>query len=194
MRHPIWQAALAVLLITTLGQAKDKVFYVNVPTVNIRTNAGTQYKVHKVVARGYPLKVLAEEGSWYKVKLKDESVGWIHQNTVTEDMPDVAKIAKLEAKLATQATELGKTGKQLKLNLELNSQLKQQLEEIQQDIDKLTRQNRELKGRERIKLAAMGIGVLLLGWGFGFATGFFKRQAEDKRFIKMMVEANSLKK
>jgi hypothetical protein len=128
------------------------------------------------------------------VELKDNSVGWIHKNTVTEDMPDVAKIAQLESKLEAQAKEFEQSKKQLKLNLELNSQLKQQLEEIQQDIDKLPRQNRDLKGRERINLAAMGLGVLLLGWGFGFATGFFKRQAEDKRFIKMMVEANSLKK
>ncbi len=194
MKRVIWQVALVILLITSTVAAEEKMVYVNVPTVNIRTNAGTQYGVHRVVAVGYPLKVVLIQGSWYRVELKDKSIGWVHKNTVTKDMPDVTKIAQLESKLALQTTELEKTEKQLKQSIELAAKLNKQLEEIRLETKALSAQNQKLEGSERLKVAGIGIGILLLGWGLGFVTGFFKRQAEDKRFVKMMVEANALKK
>lgn len=194
MKHVIWQIALAMLLITTSVQAEEKIVYVNVPTVNIRTNAGTQHAVHKVVAVGYPLKVLLKQGSWYKVELKDNSLGWVHKNTVTEDMPDVTKIAQLESKLATKTTELEQTKRQLGQNLGLTSKLNKQLKKARLEVEELSLENKKMEKLKRIKSAGIIIGVLLLGWGLGFVTGFFKRQSEDKRFIKLMAEANALKK
>jgi uncharacterized protein YgiM (DUF1202 family) len=196
MRGVIWRTALAILLIATLAraQAAGDIVYVNVPTVNIRVDAGTQYAVHKVVKVGDALKILEEQGSWYKVELEDKSAGWVHKNTVTEDMPDVAKIAQLESKLETQTTELVQYKSQLKQYTDTNSKLNKQVQEAMLEVDKLSQQNKKFKSLERIKSAGIIIVVLLLGWGLGFFTGFFKRQAEDKRFIKMMVEADSLKK
>ncbi len=194
MRSVIWRTVLAILLIAALAQAAENMVYVNVPTVNIRVNAGTQYGVHRVVKVGYPLLVREKQGSWYKVELKDKSIGWVHKNTVTNDMPDVTKIVQLESKLETQATELTQHKRQLKQYTDMNSKLNEQLQTTLQEVDKLSRQNKKLKNLERVKSAGIIIVVLLLGWGLGFFTGFFKRQAEDKRFIKMMIEADSLKK
>jgi uncharacterized protein YgiM (DUF1202 family) len=194
MKRIIWWAGLVILLVAGLGQAEERMVYVNVPSVNIRAEAGTQYEIIRSVSNGYPLKVLAEQEKWYQVELKDKVVGWVYKTMVTSDMPDAAKIARLESKLKLQAADLAEAKHQLQLQIKLNSKLDKQLAEARAMGDELARQNQKLKERERVKLAGIGIGILLLGWGFGFVTGFFRRQAEDKRFIKMMIEANSLKK
>ncbi len=194
MRGVFWRVALATLFIVTLAQAQEDIVYVNVPTVNIRVNAGTQYAVHKVVQVGDPLKVLEKQDSWYKVELEDKSLGWVHKNTVTNDMPDVAKIAQLQLKLETQTDEFMQGKKQLQQYTDINSKLNKQVQEALLEVDRLNQQNKKLKNLEKVKSAGIIIVVLLIGWGLGFATGFFRRQAEDKRFIKMMVEADSLKK
>jgi hypothetical protein len=100
----------------------------------------------------------------------------------------------LESKIENQADALEQTRKQLQTQLTLNTKLDKKLEQTQQELDKLVRENMALESQERIKLTILGLIILAVGWVAGFVTGFFKRQAEDKRFIKMMVEANSLKK
>jgi uncharacterized protein YgiM (DUF1202 family) len=64
-RINLW-ATLALLLITTLSHAEEKTVYVNVPSMNIRAEAGTQYDVVKSVPSGYSLKILDEQDNWYK--------------------------------------------------------------------------------------------------------------------------------
>jgi uncharacterized protein YgiM (DUF1202 family) len=194
MRHICWRVVLVLLFITTLARAEERMVYVNVPSVNIRAEAGTRYKVIKSVSTGYPLKVLAEQQKWYQVELKDKKVGWVFKSMVTDAVPLAFQIKQLETKLATQANEFEQTRKQLQAQINFNAKLNKELEDKQQELDKLTRQHQQLQQRDRIKIAVMVVGIILLGWAAGFATGFFKRQAEDKRFFKMMIEANSLKK
>ncbi|MGA1840163.1 MAG: SH3 domain-containing protein [bacterium] len=182
------------LLISTLALAAGKTVYVSVPSVNVRIGAGTQYKVVKSVPIGYPLRLLVEKDEWYQVELKDKTVGWVYKTMVTTDIPPVVKIEQLESMLRNQADEFERTRTKLQGQTDLNAKLEKKLEETQEELDKLARKNKELEKQDHIKLAGIGIGLLILGWIGGFFTGFFKRQAEDKRFVKMMIEANSLKK
>jgi len=195
MKHIYWIIGLVLgLVFMKMAYAQEQMVYVNVTTANVRTGAGTQHPVLKVVPNGYPLKVLSKQGTWYKVQLKDERIGWVAQSTVSRDMPQAAKIAKLESQLEAKENELLQIKGQLVAQTKLNEKLKDKLKQSQQVIDDLHARTKRLEKLERVKLAGIGVGVLILGWIFGFMTGFFRRQAEDKRFIKMMVEAEALKK
>jgi uncharacterized protein YgiM (DUF1202 family) len=194
MKYTSWWVLLILFFISTLALANEKIVYVSVPSVNVRIGAGTQYKVVKSVPIGYPLRIVIDKEEWYQVELKDKTVGWVYKTMVTTDIPPAVKIEQLESRLKSQAAEFERTGMQLQEQTDLNSKLDKKLEETQQELDKLVRKNKELERQDHIKLAGIGIGLLILGWIAGFFTGFFKRQAEDKRFVKMMIEANSLKK
>jgi len=185
---------LALFIITSLGHAGENIVFVNVPSLNIRAEPGTEYPVVKSVPIGYPLKILAETEKWYKVELKDKSVGWTYKTMLTDDTPAPIKLGQLETKYNTQSIEFEQTKEELQAQTKLNTRLNSQLKETRQELDKFMRKNRDLERQDHIKLAGIGIVILLLGWGAGFLTGFFKRQAEDKRFVKMMVDANSLRK
>jgi uncharacterized protein YgiM (DUF1202 family) len=184
-----------MLLLAALPvHAEEKIVYVNVPSVNIRADAGTEYMVIKSVPIGDPLRVLAEKEKWVQVESKDKTVGWVYNTMVTNDIPLPIRINQLESRLKTQIVEFDHTKKQLQDQTDINARLNSRLNEAQQELETLKRKNHQLESLDRITMAGIGIVLLLLGWGGGFITGFFKRQAEDKRFIKMMIEANSLKK
>lgn len=193
VRKVLW-LALMVLLAALPVRAEERIVYVNVPSVNVRADAGTEYMVIKSVPLGDPLRVLAEKEKWVQVELKDKTVGWVYNTMVTDNIPLSIRINQMESKLKTQAFEFEHAKKQLQDQTNINAQLNRRLKEAQQELDTLKRKNSQLESLDRITLAGIGIVLLLLGWGGGFITGVFKRQAEDKRFIKMMIEANSLKK
>lgn len=194
MKHIGWWVISVFLFISTLALATERTVYVNFPSVNIRAEAGTKYKVIESVTIGHPLKVLDVQDEWYQVKLEDNTIGWVYKTMVSDEIPPVVRIEQLETKLKGQAAEFKEARIQLQAQTDLNSKLDKKLGEIQQEYDKAVRKNKELERQVHIKLAGIGIGILFLGWIAGFVTGFFKRQAEDKRFVKMMIEANSLKK
>lgn len=52
--------------------------------VNLRRGPGQQYPIDwKIVKARYPLKVMAEYGTWRKVQDCDGVQGWVHQNMLT---------------------------------------------------------------------------------------------------------------
>lgn len=53
---------------------------VNKTSANIRYGASTGYSIKSKVINGDKLEILDKDGSWYKVKLEDESEGWINSN------------------------------------------------------------------------------------------------------------------
>jgi CRISPR/Cas system CSM-associated protein Csm5 (group 7 of RAMP superfamily) len=148
----------------------------------------------KSVPLGYPLKVLEENERWYKVELKDKTAGWVYKTMVFNDVPLPLKISELESKLKEKTSEFEEIKSKFEVQAALNSELDKNLKETQQELNTSLQKNEKFEKQHDLKLAAIGIIILILGWGGGFVTGFLKRQTEDKRFIKMMVEANSLRK
>ena len=49
---------------------------------NVRSGAGTGYKIVFVVDNGVPFKVLKRKGSWIQIKHADGDTGWIHKSLV----------------------------------------------------------------------------------------------------------------
>lgn len=49
---------------------------------NLREGPGGTYDVLWILDKGYPLKILASEGSWLKVTDDDEVTGWLHRSVV----------------------------------------------------------------------------------------------------------------
>jgi uncharacterized protein YgiM (DUF1202 family) len=71
-------------LITRQEPAK---VWIKVGQANIRTAATVEGKILVTLKEGDKLKVLAKERSWYKVRLSDKRVGWVHRSVVTPDKP-----------------------------------------------------------------------------------------------------------
>ncbi len=211
MKYLILAVAVILLLIAPASHAADKdknvildkvnleeiieekMVYVSVPSLNIRAGAGTQYETRDTVPADYPLRVLTEKDGWYKVALENNNTGWAYKSMVTDAVPSSIKVNELEKELDARSIELEQTKKQLQIQLSLDAKLAAQSEKARMELKEIKNQNESLKRTGHIKSTVVGIAILLLGWLGGFFTGFFKRQAEDKRFLKMMIEANTIK-
>ncbi len=77
----VFAAATLVLTMSAPLLAAD---YVSVKGdgINVRTGPGTNYKVSMELFDGYPLKVLATQGDWFKVVDYENDTGWIHSSVV----------------------------------------------------------------------------------------------------------------
>ena len=60
--------------------------YLSVTTdnANVRTGPGTNYPIAMELFQGYPLKVLKQQGEWYKISDYEKDTGWIHNSIVKE--------------------------------------------------------------------------------------------------------------
>lgn len=71
----------ASLLMSTSSFAAD---YLTVSTdnANVRQGSSTNTPVVMELFKGYPLKVLKQEGDWYKISDYENDTGWIHNSIV----------------------------------------------------------------------------------------------------------------
>ena len=196
MRRIIIIITLAVLAtaITQNVYSQNQVIYVNAPTVNLRSGPGEHYSVIQVVRKGSPLEIINIQDIWYQVKSSGGVAGWIAKSAVTTEKPQGALIEELKTQLSARETEFSQIKNQLDSYIKINTQLKKQVDSDRRVMDSLHIQLRQAEKGTSVKLAVIGTIILLLGSLFGFLIGYFRRQAEDKRFIKMMVETESARK
>lgn len=59
-----------------------KYLSVSTDNANVRTGPGKKYPVAMELFQGYPLKVLKQQGEWYKISDYEKDTGWIHSSIV----------------------------------------------------------------------------------------------------------------
>ena len=75
---------LSSLLLCSSGQAK--MLSIQGDDVNMRSGPGTNYRVMWELSQGFPLMVLKQKGSWYRVRDFEGTIGWVHKD-VTQSTP-----------------------------------------------------------------------------------------------------------
>jgi N-acetylmuramoyl-L-alanine amidase len=77
---------LAGCATTTTKKAPAKV-WIKVGQANIRSAATVDSKIVVTLKQGDKLKVLEKSRSWYKVRLSDKRIGWVHKSVVAPTKP-----------------------------------------------------------------------------------------------------------
>jgi SH3 domain protein len=149
-------AALASPAAAEQAWVKDEV------RLNLRTGAGSEFRIIGAVTTGDSLEVLANEDSWTRVRAGTLE-GWIPAGFLQAEPP--AKIA-LE-RIQTEAEELRQRVKALTTETESlraeNASLHTGESERTAEIDRLTRENMELSAGERWPEWITGASILSVG-------------------------------
>lgn len=66
---------------------------VNAAKVNLRAGPDTRYSILGQVSKPEKVKMVSEEGEWYRIEPPAETAGWIHSTQITFDM-DLPKTAE----------------------------------------------------------------------------------------------------
>jgi SH3 domain protein len=170
-RRAVAGAGLAALLLGAAGAAHAETAWVKDELrLNLRTGPGVQFRIVGSVETGNSVDVLERGESWTRVQVHGGAEGWIPAGYLQTERPAAMRLSALEqetAELRQQVEELSAQAERLRQeNAELGGRDGEQRSRIEQ----LTRENLELKAGARwpdriagaaIVCAGMLIGALL---------------------------------
>jgi uncharacterized protein YgiM (DUF1202 family) len=159
--------ALASTLAIPVAAAAESAWVRGEVRLNVRTGAGTQFRILSGLKTGDHVEVLERSESWIKVRLDDESVGWIPVGYLEAERPAALKLELLESETA----ELRKTSAANALEVaelsKLNEALASDDEQQRLEIDQLRRENMRLKAGARWPEWITGASIVCVGMIIG---------------------------
>ena len=180
---------LNLILPSQLALAASDVVYVRVGRAYLRKGPGTNFTQTSLIKEGTRLDVLTRRGDWLEVKTTLEVEGWILSKATTSTPPPEVVIRELEMKIS----RLDEANSALEARIRTLADTRQDVEleasKSRSDILTLNAKVQAMEDERSLLWAALGIVVLLLGWGLGFFTGMSRRQLEA-RHQDAMVKAS----
>ncbi|MFI5217262.1 MAG: TIGR04211 family SH3 domain-containing protein [Candidatus Limnocylindria bacterium] len=175
-RGPLRAAALAAgMLVAPLAHAEtgwvdDQV------RLNLRTGPGNQYRILDSVETGDSVEILSRGDGWIEVNA-DGKTGWVPDGYLQADPPAVVKLARIEseaAELRTRSQQIGEDAEKLRGEHE---QLAAREAEQRTELERLTRDNLELRAGARWPEWIAGACILAVGMALGaLLRGSARRQ------------------
>lgn len=183
--------SLAIILIcSAVAAASPTYVYVNVNSSRLRSGPGTQNESLKVVSNGYKMKILSETELWYEVGLTDNEKGWILKRNVTYETPQTKKINKLQKSLEQEIAKKQKLAVELKKQITSMSYQAKSIDSFKRAIIQLKAHAAALEETQLLIVMVGGVLLLLLGWILGFITGGYRKKANEREYLEMMLEAH----
>lgn len=170
--------ALAIpFLLLPQPEAFAKTMYViEMNWVNVRSGPTMEHKIVDRIKSGAAVKVLGQEEGWYYIQTSQGEEGWVVKSLLKEEKPLTEQVDALTQKAEEQS--------HLIANLtEENNSLKKHAQVSESNLAELKRlkdENFRLKNHQELLWAALGAGILFIGWILGLITGSFYRRGKPK--------------
>ena len=144
--------------------------------LNLRTGPGNQYRILASIETGDSVEILSRGDGWIEVNAEGKS-GWVPEGYLQSDPPAVVKLARIES----EAVELRTRTKQLAEDTEKlrgeNQLLATRESEQRAELERLTRDNLELRAGARWPEWIAGACILGVGMALGaLLRGSARRQ------------------
>lgn len=131
--------------------------------LNLRSGAGTQYKILGGVETGDEMRVLSRGESWTQVQTTDGRIGWIPAGYLETKPPPTLRLQQLETETATLRTELEEIRTEASQLRESNATLTATDSGQRDEIESLKIDNYELRAGSRYQEWITGGLILTLG-------------------------------
>ena len=131
--------------------------------LNLRSGAGTQFKILGGVETGDELAVLSTGESWTHVKTAEGKIGWIPAGYLETEPPPTLRLSMLEAETATLRTELVEIQAEAARLRESNATLGATDSGQREEIESLKIDNYQLRAGTRYQEWITGALILTLG-------------------------------
>jgi len=173
---------LAVMVLTALsatsGLAQESWVMDREVSLTLRTGAGTQYRIIGNLTTGDVATILTRGDGWTKVRTADGKEGWVSAGFLQVSPPARIQLERVEREaedLRKQVAELSEKTTDLRAT---KDELESDDEGQRLEIDRLTRENFELRAGARWPEWITGAGIVLIGMALGAVLG---RNASRRR-------------
>ncbi len=163
--------ALATLVVVSiapeLAQAQERAWVRSEIRLNVRSGAGTQYRILGGVATGDGLAILSRGDGWTQVRLEDGTEGWIPEGYLNPEPPPTVRLAQLETEVASLRERLGTTTEESDKLRSTNETLSSTDGAQKAEIDRLVFENTKLRAGARYPELIAGASILAAGMILG---------------------------
>ncbi len=156
----------ALLLALPIAASAEKGWVRGAP-LNLRTGAGSTFRILGVVAPGEGVTIVERGASWTQVRTDDGKQGWIAAGYLDPQAPPTTRVAQLEAQLARARAQLEKTSADAERLKTENESLSGDDSEQRSEIERLAKDNARLRAGERWAEWLTGALILSLGMAAG---------------------------
>ncbi len=174
--------SLAAIVLVTLsaapGRAEQAWVMDKDVTLTLRTGAGTQYRIVGGLSTGDAVTILSRGEGWTHVRAADGKQGWVSAGFLQSSPPArvaLERLAQETEELRRQVAELSESAADLQA---AKAELESDDEAQRIEIDRLTRENIELRAGARWPEWITGAGIVLVGMALGAVLG---RNASRRR-------------
>jgi len=173
---------LAVMVLTALlatsGQAQEAWVMDKQVNLTLRTGPGTQYRIIGSLTTGDVATILTRGEGWTKVQTTEGKEGWVSAGFLQASPPAQIKLERLgreTEELRRQVAELSEETTDLRAS---KDEFESDDEEQRLEIDRLTRENYQLRAGARWPEWITGAGIVVIGMALGALLG---RNASRRR-------------
>ena len=166
---------LAVIALTTLSatasQAQQAWVMDRDVNLTLRTGAGTQYRIIGSLTTGDVATIMSRGDGWTKVRTEQGKEGWVSAGFLQASPPARIELERLERdteELRRQVAKLSETATDLRAS---KDELESDDEAQRLEMDRLTRENYELRAGARWPEWITGAGIVLVGMALGALLG-----------------------
>ena len=165
--HRLLRAAALAVGLTAAPLAHAETGWVDDQVrLNLRTGPGNQYRILASVETGDSVEILSRGDGWIQVQAEGKS-GWVPDGYLRPDPPAVVKLARIEGEdveLRARAKQLGEDTEKLRSE---NQALATRESEQRAELERLTRDNLELRAGARWPEWIAGACILAVGMALG---------------------------
>jgi SH3 domain protein len=165
-------------LLATSGQAQEAWVMDKEVNLTLRTGPGTQYRIIGSLTTGDVATILTRGEGWTKVRTAEGKEGWVSAGFLQPSPPAQIKLERLgreTEELRRQVAELSEETTNLRTS---KDELESGDEEQRIEIDRLTRENYQLRAGARWPEWITGAGIVVIGMALGALLG---RNASRRR-------------
>lgn len=150
-------------VLTSTATAADIGWIRSYIRLNLRSGAGTQYKILGGVETGDELRVLSRGESWTRVQRVDGKIGWIPAGYLETQPPPTLRLQQLETETGSLRTDLEEIRTEASRLRESNATLTATDSGQREEIESLKLDNYELRAGSRYQEWITGGLILTIG-------------------------------
>jgi SH3 domain protein len=173
IRSAAWVTAMTLLAVLPAAVSHAQKAWVTEREVNLtlRTGAGTQYRIIGGIKTGDAVTILGRGEGWTKVRIADGKEGWVSEGFLQPSAPSRVALSELEREADSLRDQIETLSKETVELSSANEELSGSDDSQRAEIDRLTRENYELRAGARWPEWITGGVIVLVGLALGAILG-----------------------
>ncbi|MFW6284505.1 MAG: TIGR04211 family SH3 domain-containing protein [Desulfosalsimonas sp.] len=129
---------LGILSVFMAGQSHAESRYIgDLMEVTLRSGPGLNYRIIRMLKSGQTVETLETEDNWTRIRLADDTTGWVFSRYVTRDKPKSLVADSLQKEIEPLRTNLATLKEENKRLIERNQEMAEELENTREELENL---------------------------------------------------------